>query len=146
MSTVAEDLRAEAIELRKRAATLEALAARLDGESSAPVDFEGDERIGAILRAICAELDVPVAFVLAEDRRAHVVVARDCCAHALRHLLGFALQRISNALGRLDHSTTAFALRRVRNRRDTEKRFAADLERAMKAAHAALAKIEGIAA
>lgn len=144
MSTVAEDLRAEAGELRQKAANLEALAARLDGESSTPVDFEGGERVGAIMQAICAELDVPVAFVLADDKRPHVVMARDCCAHALRHLLGFCLQRIANALGWNCHGSAVAALRRVRDRRDTEKRFAADLSRAMKAAHAALAKIEGI--
>lgn len=144
MSTIAEDLRARVASLRKEATELEALAARIDGQSDAQRAFLGDPRALAIATAICAELGVPLEQVLADDRHAHVVVARDCCAHAFRHLLGFALQRVAHTLGKLDHNTTTAALRRVADRRQVDKHYAAELSRAMCAAHTALAKLEGI--
>lgn len=145
MSTIADDLRARVAALRKEATELEALAARLDGQHEAQQAFIGDARAHAVASAICAALDVSLAEVLSDDRRAQIVVARDFCSHAFRHLLGFALQRVANTLGKLDHQTSAYALRRVRDRRQVDKRYAADLERAMKAAHAAIANLEGIA-
>lgn len=145
MSTIADDLRARVAALRKEATELEALAARIDGQHEAQKAFIGDARAHAVASAICSALDVSLAEVLSDDRRAQVVIARDFCSHAFRHLLGFALQRVANTLGKLDHQTSAYALRRVRDRRQVDKRYAADLERAMKAAHAALANLEGIA-
>lgn len=145
MSTIADQLRARVAALRKEATEIEALASQLDGQSDAQRAFLGDPRALTIADAICTELGVPLEQVLADNRHAHVVFARDCCAHAFRHLLGFALQRVANTLGKLDHQTSAYALRRVRDRRQVDKRYAADLERAMKAAHAALANLEGIA-
>lgn len=144
MSTVADELRTRANALHKEAIELEALASRLDGQSTGQRAFIGDERAHTVASAICTELDVSLAEVLSDDRRVQVVFARDCCAHAFRHLLGFALQRVANSLGKLDHQTATYAIRRVADRRQVDKRYAADLERAMKAAHAALAKLEGI--
>lgn len=144
MSTIAEEIRARVAALRKEATELEALASKLDGQSDAQRAFLGDPRANAIAFAVCTELSVPIEQVLSDDRRAHVVFARDCCAHAFRNLLGFALQRVANTLGKLDHNTTAAALRRVSDRRQVDKHYAAELSRAMKAAHVALAKLEGI--
>lgn len=144
MSTIADDLRARVAVLRKEATELEALAARIDGQTDGQQAFIGDARAHAVASAICGVLDVSLAEVLSDDRRAQVVTARDFCAHALRNLLGFALQRVASSLGKLDHQTSAYALRRVRDRRQVDKRYAADLSRAMQAAHAALAKLEGI--
>lgn len=144
MSTIADDLRARVAALRKEAIELEALAARIDGQHESQKAFIGDFRAHAVASAICAALDVSLAEVLSDDRRAQVVIARDFCAHAFRNLLGFALQRVATTLGKLDHQTAAYALRRVRDRRQVDKRYAADLARAMTAAHAALAKLEGI--
>lgn len=144
MSTVAEDLRAEAAALRKQASALEAIAARIDGEIDAPLAFRGDDRAQGVAAAICAELGVPLASILSPRRTADIVAVRDIIAHAFRNLLGLRLHAVSLALGRLDHAATSIALRRVRERRTVDKQFAALLERGMKAAHAALAKIEGI--
>lgn len=144
MSTFAEQLRSQAADMREHASKLEALAAELDGTTDAQQAALGDTRCHAIALAICAELRMPLAVVLSADRRAHVVVVRDICAHAFRCLLDYSLQRVAHTLGKLDHQTVAYALRRVRDRRQVDKRFEADLHRAMAAAHAALAKIEGI--
>lgn len=144
MTTIADQIRARAAALHKEATELEAIASKLDGQSDAQRAFLGDPRASAIAIAVCTELGVPIEQVLSDDRHAHVVFARDCCAHAFRNLLGFALQRVANALGKLDHNTTAAALRRVADRRQVDKHYAAELSRAMKAAHAALAKLEGI--
>lgn len=146
MSTISDQLRAHAADLRSQAAKLDALADELDGNTTERRAEFGDPRAHAIAAAICTELNVPLALVLSTDRRAHVVAARDICAHAFRSLLSYSFQRAAHALGKLDHQTAAYALRRVRDRRQVDKRFAADLERAMTAAHAALAKLEGIAA
>jgi chromosomal replication initiation ATPase DnaA len=146
MSTFAEQLRGQASDLRAQAAQLDAIAAELDGNNPANLVTLSDPRAHAIAVAVCDQLHMPLAMVLSPNRMAHVVTVRDICAHALRCLLNYSLQRIAHTLGWDDHATVSAALRRVRERRQMDKHFAPDLERAMKAAHAALAKIEEIAA
>lgn len=140
----ADEIRAEAAVLRKQAAALEAIAARLDGQIDAPLAFRGDDRAQTVALAICTELGVPLASILSPRRSADIVAVRDIIAHAFRHLLGLRLHAVSLALGRLDHAATSLALRRVRERRTVDRQFAALLERGMKTAHATLAKLEGI--
>lgn len=144
MSTIADNIRTRAASLHKEATELEALASQLDGQSDTTRAFVGDLRAEAIATAICTELGIQLAQVLADTRLSAVVFARDCCAHALRNLLSYPLQRVAVTLGKFDHGTAAAALLRVANRRSVDKRYSADLSRAMKAAHAALAKLEGI--
>ncbi|MBK8477482.1 MAG: hypothetical protein IPL39_14610 [Opitutaceae bacterium] len=56
------------------------------------------------------------------------------------------LEAIARVLNRGGHEAIVHALRGVRARRSTEKHFAEKLERCMRAAHAVLANLEGIAA
>lgn len=69
MSTVADELRTRANALHKEAIELEALASRLDGQSTGQRAFIGDERAHTVASAICTELDVSLAEVLSDDRR-----------------------------------------------------------------------------
>lgn len=146
MSIEADMIREEAAELRRRAVALDAIAARIDGQTQVAAVIGDDHRADAIVRAICANAGMPVAKVLTAGRRENVVFVRDCCAHALTMLLHYGAGQVADALCWREHGACYYALDRVRTRRQLDKRYAADLERAMKAARAALAKLEGLAA
>lgn len=144
MSTVADELRAKAALLRSKATELDAIAADLEAARIGGDTFGGDERCSVTAEAIAAELGLTVSVILSGSRIASVVVARDIITHAWRVLLGLDFILIAERLGLTSQSSCRYAIRRVNDRRGVEKRYAADLERAMKAAHAALAKLEGI--
>lgn len=144
MSIIADDLRAKAALLRSKATELEAIAADLETARIDAPTFGGDKRCVAIAEAICAELGLTVSVVLSGSRVASVVVARDIITHAWRALLGVDFTIIAERLGLTSQSSCRYAIRRVASRRQVDKRFSSDLERAMKAAHSALAKIEGL--
>lgn len=144
MSTIAADLRAKAALLRAKATELDAIAADLEAARIGGDAFGGDERCSVTAEAIAAELGLTVSVVLSGSRVASVVVARDIITHAWRVLLGLDFTLIAERLGLTSQSSCRYAIRRVRDRRQVDKRFESDLQRAMAAAHAALAKIEGI--
>lgn len=144
MSTIAEQLRQQASELRNQAAELEATANRIDGLKGAPTALAENTSARLLAESICEALRMPLAAVLSHSRRHDLVEVRDICAHALRHLLGYTFVKIAPALGWNDHSAAIAAVHRVRDRRKIDHRYAAKVDLAMKSAHAALAKLEGI--
>lgn len=141
MSTIATDLRAKAALLRSKATELDAIAADLEAARIDPVPFGGDERCSCIADAICAELGLTAASVRSGSRIASVVVARDIITHAWRVLLGLDFTLIAERLGLTSQSSCRYAVRRVADRRSIDNRYAADLARAMQAAHAALTNL-----
>lgn len=146
MSTIAADLRANAAELRRQADRIDAIAASIDAGELSPDAFCGNAKAREIVSSICDELRVSVALVLSRDRHDDVVICRDVCTHALHQLLGMRQEALARALGRADHSVCNYALRRVRERRMVDHNFSALLNRGMAAAHAAVARIDSIAA
>lgn len=146
MSTIASDLRTQSDELRRQADRLDAIAASIDAGELSPDAFFGNAKAREIVSSICNELRVSVALVLSRDRHDDVVVCRDICTHAVHQLLGLSQNALARVLCRADHSVCNYALRRVRERRQVDHNFSALLDRGMKAAHAAAARIDSLAA
>lgn len=146
MTTIATALRAQADDLRTKADKLDAIAASLDEGQLSPDSFCGNLKAREIVSSICDELRVSVSLVLSRDRHDDVVICRDVCTHALHQLLGMRQEALARALGRADHSVCNYALRRVRERRQVDHNFSALLNRGMAAAHAAVARIDSLAA
>lgn len=147
MNTFAEQLRSQAEALRKQAAELDAIAGQLAGETAEPILFgvQSDTRCLAVITAVAAACHVDLAAFWSRRRSDDIAVARHIAAHALHTLLGMRLQPIADALRWKDHASTSHAFRTVRTRREVDRVFAGKLERAMAAAHAAVARQEGIA-
>lgn len=148
MSTFAEQIRAEALMLRHRADTLDAIAAQLDGTPAKPCS-EGDLRTGraqAVIAAVAQACAIDQEALFSRDRTDDVATARQISAYAVRTLLGFDTRTIALLLQRKCHGTVCHAIGKIRARRGVDPKFAALLNRAMAAAHAALARFEGIAA
>ena len=146
MSTFAEQIRARVAAMQREIAELELIAAQLEGNEATEVRFRlaADTRCSAVIEAVVQACHVELAVFRSGDRSAAVATARHIAAYALHTLLGLHFKPIAHALGWRSHVSVIHALRNVRDCRTVDRGFAAALEYAMKAAHSALAQLEGI--
>jgi chromosomal replication initiator protein len=74
----------------------------------------------AILIAVSAEYGIPVAQILADDRRRHIARARHMAAYLMREWTDGSLAQIASTLNRGDHTTIVHAVNKMRAQRDAE--------------------------